>query len=112
MDDATRSRMALTAAAGGGAGPGASQAGPFGAGRNPLATLNPTQLQVAPGAGGTQAGAGGAGKGGGGNGAGPQTQRGPRLGGAELEMQDAGGRKGRLCQKGRGPLVRADPGGG
>jgi hypothetical protein len=82
MDDAARGRMALTAAAGGAApgAPGASQAGPYD-GRNPLATLNPTQLQAALGADAKGGGGGAAGAG--------ATQRGPRLGGAELEMQDA-----------------------
>lgn len=63
MDDATRSRMALTAAAGAGA---ASQ----GAARAALATLNPTQL--AGGGAGTQRGGGGG-----------------KLVSAEQEVQDA-----------------------
>ncbi|GBF97420.1 hypothetical protein Rsub_09586 [Raphidocelis subcapitata] len=66
MDDATRCRMALTAAAGAGA---ASQ----GVARAALATLNPTQL--AGGGGGTQRGGGAAGSG--------------KLVSAEQEMQDA-----------------------
>jgi hypothetical protein len=78
VDDETRSRMALSAAAGSN---GPSQmvppGGPGGAGRTAGAlALNATQLPAL--LGGPTQGPGGV------------TQRAPRLGGAELEMQDAG----------------------
>ena len=84
MDDATRSRMALTAGPGSN---GPSQMPPAGGGggggaRAPLIALNTTQLPALLG-GPTQL-----------PGAAPTQLRGGKMGGAELEMIDLGGELG------------------